>query len=66
MFLVLSLKDNDRSADVIAKGGGVIRVFALLLEVRGQERIVGNRENVPPERASQGIKVLFGKRTVAF
>jgi hypothetical protein len=62
---VPSLKDNDGSADIVANRDGIIRVFALLLEVRGQGGIVGSRDNMPPERASQDIKVLFGKRTVA-
>jgi hypothetical protein len=39
--------------------------LVLLLEVGGQ-RIVGNRNNVPPERAGQWIEILFAKRTVAF
>ena len=43
------LKDNDRSAEVVAKRGGIIRIL-LLLEARRQG-IVGSRDNIPPERA---------------
>ena len=45
-----SPKDNDRSANVVPKRGGIIRILLLLLEVR-IHGIVGSRDNIPPERA---------------
>ena len=44
-----SLKDNDRSADVVAKRGGISRKLRLLVVRR--HGIVGSRNNKLPERA---------------
>ena len=53
------IKDNDRSADVVAKRGGIIRIL-LLLETR-RHGIVGSRDNVPPNVSSSftGDRSIF-------
>lgn len=52
------LEDDDRSAEVVAKCGGIIRI--LLLEAR-RHGIVGSRNDVPPNVSSSftGDRSIF-------